>query len=349
MYYFLMISQQKQAIMRFKTLLLIFTIIATVGTADVKAQDFHFTQFDMSPLTLNPALTGAYEGTFRIGGVYRDQWASVLGNPFRTPSFYIDAPIIRGFRSSDWIGVGISVLSDQVGAYNYQNTVMGASLAYHIGVGKTTISIGGQYNNVSRRVDRTLIEMADNWDSSTGGFLGISSDATNFAENSSFADISAGINLSTPLSDKVKLNAGVSAGHLNAPVDGFQATEALDVRVTAHAKADIDLNAKWVLTPTLLFQTLGNAQEVNGALMIGYRVKDNFLLQYGQGWRVGDATNAILAIQYDRLRAGISYDINISDLNSISNSQGGFELGVSYIARIFSEPKSKPVIFCPRF
>ena len=57
----------------------------------------------------------------------------------------------------------------------------------------------------------------------------------------------------------------------------------------------------------------------------------------------------ILAIQYDRLRAGISYDINISDLNNISNNQGGFELAVSYIARIFSEPKSKPVIFCPRF
>jgi type IX secretion system PorP/SprF family membrane protein len=341
--------------MRFKTLLLILTIIATVNT--VKAQDFHFTQFDLSPLTLNPALTGAFEGTFRVGGIYRDQWRSALGsNAFRTPSIYIDAPIIRGLSKKHWIGVGVSVLSDQVGAYKYQNTIGGASLAYHIGIGeKTTISLGGQYNQVQRRFDRSALQLGGDYDWVTNTFTPGGGSEGNLQDNVSFGDIGAGLSFSTAAgaNDKYRIKAGVSAAHLNAPKPGLNTTngesEALPMRITGHANVDIDLTEKWVLSPGVLFQSMAGAQEINAVAMIGYRLKDNFLLQYGQGLRFGDATNAIIAVQYNRLRAGISYDINISSLSNVTSAQGGFELGVSYIAHIFTEPKSKPVIFCPRF
>lgn len=339
--------------MRLKTLLLIFSFVAAMGT--VQAQDFHYTQFDMSPLTINPSLTGAYEGTFRVGGIYRDQWGSVLGdNSFTTPSFYIDAPIIQGFSKKHWIGVGATFLSDQVGEYNYQNMLLGGSIAYHIGIGnKTTVSIGGELMNVQRRLDRTMLKMESGYDFLTNQFtMGAFNDAS-IAENVSYIDIGAGLNVSTAFGgatgDKYKLNIGAAADHLNAPNDGFQGSEALPIRIASHAKLDAPLNGKWVLSPTVLFQTMAGATEINTALMIGYQVNDNFLLQYGQGWRVGDATNAILAFQYDRLRAGISYDINVSSLSNVSNYQGGFELGLSYIAKIYKQPESSPVIFCPRF
>lgn len=324
--------------------------MVAVGSVNLTAQDFHFTQFEMAPLTLNPSLTGAYEGTFRVGGIYRDQWASVLGDDrFRTPSFYVDAPIIKGFRKSDWVGVGVSFLNDQVGSFNYQNTWAGAALSYHLGFGKTTLSIGGQVNQVQRRVDASALQMGDNFDFTTGDFLGVSSDATALSENVSFMDVAAGVNLSTPLGEKARLNVGASAAHINGPTDGFQGDQPLDPRISLHGRADIDLTSKWLLTPSVLYQTISGAQEVNAIAMIGYRVADNFLIQYGQGWRVGDATNSILAIEFNRLRVGVSYDINISDLNVMSNNDGGFELAASYIARITNAPKSKPVIFCPRF
>ncbi len=332
--------------MRFKNLLIILTIIATAST--VKAQDFHFTQFDMSPLTLNPALTGAYEGTFRIGGIYRDQWASVIDNPFRTPSFYIDAPLFNVGKGG-WIGAGVSVLSDRVGVYNYQNTLLGGSVAYHYANSKMAISVGAQANNVQRRADFTLLQMEDAFVPGTGQFSGISSDAAALNDNVSFLDINAGVNVGAQINSTTRINVGVAAAHLTNPTDGFQGGQELPTRITAHAKADIDLNQKLVLSPALLFQTMGGAQEINAVAMIGYKVNPNFMIQYGQGWRVGDATNAIVALQYDRFKAGISYDINISDLNNISNYQGGFEVAFSYIARIYKEPKSDPVIFCPRF
>ena len=42
----------------------------------VKAQDPHFSQFFASPLTLNPAFTGKFDGSWRLAANHRDQWHS---------------------------------------------------------------------------------------------------------------------------------------------------------------------------------------------------------------------------------------------------------------------------------
>ncbi|HOA38555.1 MAG TPA: type IX secretion system membrane protein PorP/SprF, partial [Flavihumibacter sp.] len=48
-------------------------ILLTLGlfTTALKAQDPHFSQFFASPLTLNPAYTGKFNGTVRVSGNYR--------------------------------------------------------------------------------------------------------------------------------------------------------------------------------------------------------------------------------------------------------------------------------------
>jgi hypothetical protein len=43
----------------------------------VAAQDSHFSQFFSSPLTLNPAFTGKFFGTYRVAGNYRNQWPTI--------------------------------------------------------------------------------------------------------------------------------------------------------------------------------------------------------------------------------------------------------------------------------
>src|SRR5690349_16635765 len=95
-----------------KLLLLLASVFAVSG---LSAQDIHFSQFNMSPMTLNPANIGPFEGTARIGGIYRGQFNSVLDKQYSTPSVYVDAPIIRGFRKKDWVGVGLMFFSDKAG------------------------------------------------------------------------------------------------------------------------------------------------------------------------------------------------------------------------------------------
>ena len=111
--------------MKLKHLLCLVFFLFSIGM--MNAQDIHFSQYSLSPMTTNPAKAGSFKGTFRVGGIYRDQWGTVLQNQYRTPSFYIDAPIVRGFRKKDWVGIGVHFLNDQSGAYNYQQTNIGAS------------------------------------------------------------------------------------------------------------------------------------------------------------------------------------------------------------------------------
>ncbi|HMZ89019.1 MAG TPA: type IX secretion system membrane protein PorP/SprF, partial [Chitinophagales bacterium] len=47
------------------------------------AQDIHFSQFFAAPILVNPANTGNFIGSARIGLNYRDQWGSVT-IPYRT-------------------------------------------------------------------------------------------------------------------------------------------------------------------------------------------------------------------------------------------------------------------------
>jgi hypothetical protein len=56
------------------------------------AQDPNFSQFFASPMTLNPALTGKFDGVFRVAGNYRNQWPTI-NNAFVTKTVSVDFSI----------------------------------------------------------------------------------------------------------------------------------------------------------------------------------------------------------------------------------------------------------------
>ncbi|MEM6964514.1 MAG: type IX secretion system membrane protein PorP/SprF, partial [Bacteroidota bacterium] len=72
-------------------------------------------------------------------------------------------------------------------------------------------------------------------------------------------------------------------------------------------------------------------------------------LNVGLGYRLRDATKFIVGMDYKQFRVGAAYDLTVSDLRDADGVPGGFELGASYIAKIYKKPDVKPVIFCPRF
>ena len=55
------------------------------------AQDNHFSQFYAAPMTVNPALTGLFDGRYRGIVNYRTQWNSILNTAFVTKGASGDA------------------------------------------------------------------------------------------------------------------------------------------------------------------------------------------------------------------------------------------------------------------
>lgn len=338
--------------MKLKHLLCLVSFLFSVGM--MNAQDIHFSQYDLSPMTLNPANAGAFKGTVRIGGVYRDQWGTVLQNQFRTPSLYVDAPIIRGFRKKDWVGVAVNFVNDQSGAYNYQQTNIGASLAYHIALDpmrKNILTIGGQYSQNQRRADQTGLIWGDQWNVGTGDFTNPTGE-NDLLQNVSFNDVAAGITFRSRPRAGLSWHLGASMFHILEPTNSNLQTTGTIVpqKIVANAGATFDLNQSWQLTPQAFFATQAGTNEIIVQAIGGYKLGTNgFILNMGAGYRVNDAAMVLAGLEFKNLRVGIAYDLNVSPLRTYSAYQGGFEVGVGYIVRIPKNPTIPPVIFNSRF
>src|SRR5690606_1000058 len=79
-----------------------------------------------------------------------------LSRSYRTPSFYIDAPVIRGFRKQDWVGAGGVLYQDQAGTGNLTTGGLWFAAAYHLGMDKASkrvLSLGLQYGIGQKQVN----------------------------------------------------------------------------------------------------------------------------------------------------------------------------------------------------
>ena len=83
-----------------------------LSVMQLTAQDFHLTHYDAAKIYLNPAMTGMFDGHYRIHANYRNQWSAVATKPFQTAAIAWDMPIQR-------YGVGIQVMDNRAGIGNY--------------------------------------------------------------------------------------------------------------------------------------------------------------------------------------------------------------------------------------
>lgn len=334
------------------------------------AQDIHFSQFFLSPLTLNPANTGNFEGSVRLGGIYRDQWWSVAGSSplgfngqFKTYSVSVDAPILKGFREKDWVGVGLMLFQDQSGSLKLKYGASQLSASYHFALDNDrnkVLSIGIQGGAISRKIDQELLSGTDNifLTELQGG--GRSTDRQLIGEQGDDmarggkTDYSAGILYQGVVGETAFMTLGLAVNHITQPrkplVNGV--TYKLPMRIQAHASVNLALTDKVLLSPTVLYQNVsGKGDELNVAAIAGLIMNESkgVIVNFGVGYRVQDAAELYVGLDYGDFRVGMAYDLNTSGLSPATNSVGALELGATYIAKIYKKPKVDNILFCPRF
>ncbi len=332
---------------------ILFSIIV-LSSPFLLAQDIHWTMYDMSPLTLNPANTGAYEGTYRVGGIYRDQFNNISdATGFRTPSAYIDSPIARGLNRNDWVGIGAILYNDQAGSGKLSTFGSFASVAYHKSLNTkatTQLTFGLQVGVIQRRFDPFSNGITFEDEILAGGQI-TSPDRDLIEDNKPFFDVNAGIALNSKLNDNIYARVGIAANHIIQPKYNLLSSheEKLPMRIAAHGTLNFRFLESWHFTPSFLFN---NFQKLNLGVFqstIGYQFSDHLICSVGLGYRLDDAIAPILRVDYKYFRFGVSYDMTISELSDINNNQGGFEIGVSYIIRKYKSTEVRPILFCPHF
>src|SRR4249920_776622 len=141
-----------------KKLLLTLLLLSTIVSVSL-AQDPNFSQFFASPLTLNPALTGKFDGNFRVAGNYRNQWPSI-NNAFVTKTGSADFHLLRNnLPEIDRWGFGVLFMNDQNGNGALRTNQFSLSTAYHKGLNKKELTKTVITKLVSVSRDHTQIKV----------------------------------------------------------------------------------------------------------------------------------------------------------------------------------------------
>ena len=108
--------------------------ICCMLTNTVFAQDPHSSQFYSSPLTLNPAFTGKFNGDIRLAANYRNQWPTI-NRAYITSTASVDFPILRNrLPYTDTWGIGLMGYTDKSAAGAVAFNYFSLSTAYHKGL-----------------------------------------------------------------------------------------------------------------------------------------------------------------------------------------------------------------------
>ena len=338
---------------QFRLLLL---LVLLIQFGNLQAQDVHFSLYNYSPLTLNPALTGGFEGTARIGGIYRTQWYTI--RPFETNSYYIDAPLpILRLRKNDWFGAGVVFLSDRAGTINVKTNYSPLfSLSYHAAMdkkGENMLTFGIQGGVMSRRLNEQRIRFGDNYDVATGQIEPGAGMDNILSESKSKFDFGFGVMYRGTLDNDAKLELGASYSHLIQPeyslLSGRNEDENRPGRLSAHGRLRMALNEKWSVMPTFLWQNTASANEFAVQGWVGKPINEKTTLNFGLGYRFADAAQVLFGVDYEDWHIALSYDLNLSKLSNTSDYQGAFEIAGYYILKMYKKPNVQPAILCPEF
>jgi type IX secretion system PorP/SprF family membrane protein len=320
----------------------------------LKAQDPNFSQFFASPLTLNPALTGKFDGVFRVAGNYRNQWPTI-NNAFTTATSSMDAGILRNtIPDYDQFGVGIMAFTDKSGNGVLQNNFLALSTAYHKALdenGFHQIGLGFQGTYVNKRLDIASLKFESMLRSD--GFTGLMDES--FSSNQiklSYFDMNLGVLYNGTTDGSNNFYFGASMYHVNHPKETFkQGNYLLDPRVTIQAGGMVPVgeynafhfSANHSRQANATNTVIGGAYMINVAQDLGSPTN----LYLGSWYRYGDAIIPYVGLEFGEFQLGASYDVNTSSLKPASNMRGGAEISLIYIKK-HTDPNAKK-LNCPKF
>jgi type IX secretion system PorP/SprF family membrane protein len=334
---------------------------------EAKAQDQLFSQFYSAPLTSNPALTGAFEGKFRVSSIYRDQWRKALEEPYQTFASALDLRWRMGkerSRYQDHAAIGVLFMQDRAGVINFSTTRIAISGAYHkaLDINNTQfLSLGFQAGVVQRNVNFGNVTFEDQFNGTTG--YSDPSGERLPENNFSFGDYSVGLNyVFSPKSSKIRLFAGGAIHHFHKPTVSFYHRADNDTQVpnnrlaprySAQLSAQIPVSDKINFLPRAIFDKQDNHLKLDAGGNFRFGLSDfrtvslhlgSYLRpvrDFDNSYRL-DAVVALVGIEMNNVLIGTSYDIFLGKTTGFR--RGTFEISVAYLGEYEDD-----LILCPKF
>ncbi len=330
--------------------ILLFALLASIHSSKLLAQDPIFSQFYSSPMTVNPALAGNGDASWRVVGNHRSQWIGQGLDPLITSSLSIDGKLFKQSNNeANYIGGGLMILQDAglAGAYKSNSFHMVVSSHVALDADETnglSVGLGGSYSNTI--IDFNQLSFAQQL--SPSGFNRALPTSEPFLANpkpyfSMFAGITYTLNFENSSFDFgvagyrfMKTNKSA----LNDP------TQLDPPRYNFHADFQTYISERLVLNTNMIYMLESNLHSYTIGFNFGSLLDNSEIppiLNTGLWYRGGEAIIPYLGLSYRSLQAGLTYDIPTNNSNSSLSTLKTYELSL-----IFRSPnRSSKGIPCP--
>ena len=308
-----------------KPIITVLLLLASFGGL-MAQQDAQYTQYMYNTISVNPAYAGS-RGVFSITGLHRSQWVGFDGAP-TTQTLNLHTPV------SKRVGVGLSIVNDEIGNGTNQDTYFDAAFSYTIPTSDTgKLSFGLKAGGHLLNIDFNKLQNYNPALNVTGGQDTDRKFSPNFG---------AGVYYHTE-----KFYLGLS-------VPNFLQTEHFDTSTATTVLAEermnlyliggyvFDLNTNLKFKPAFLVKAVSGAP-LQADISANFMLKEKFIL--GAAYRWDAALSALLGFQItDQFLVGLAYDKEITELGNTAFNAGSFEIMLRYELKT----KYKKVI-TPRF
>lgn len=292
-----------------KFLLVLFVVSSSILSAQ---QDAQYTQYMYNTVSVNPAYTGS-RGVLSVAGLYRAQWIGLEGAP-TTQTINIHSPV------SERVGLGLSIVNDEIGNGTNQETYFDALFSYTIPLENTAklsfgLKAGGHllnidFNKLERFNPSSSVPQESNIDNRF---------SPNFGAGIYYHSDAFYVGLSVP-------NFLETEHFDNAGGNTFLAQERMNWYAIAGTVTELSYN--WKFKPTVLFKAV-NGAPLQVDLSANFLYNDKFT--FGGAYRWSAAWSALFGFQLsDQLMLGLAYDKETTALGSQSFNNGSFEVLLRY-------------------
>ncbi len=341
-------------------LFILISVFSVATSVSVVAQDIHFSQYDHSPLIVNPALAGV-DKHLQATLQHKDQWKSLNG--YRTSAFCFEMKFdprnwvkvknkteVYNHRGGSGFAFGLNIFSDKAGDSELKQFVASLALAYHVQVAEhARFSAGIQGGIIQRSFTPDALRFNSQYGPNGAYDPGLPSGESftnlkflraNFSLGALYSFDQGASSISS--NDEKSFKLGVAVDHLNRPdqtfIGGNSGREFF--RYTLHSNAMIGIrNTPLSVGPLFLFNLQGAQQETNIGLRVKYAIvqeskftgvnkpKAISLTCY---YRINDAVVPTLMYELNQFSISVGYDLNASSLTTATKGRGGFEFGVRF-------------------
>ena len=331
-----------------------------VAFVPASAQDIHFSQYNSSPLTLNPALTGFYAGDYRLVANYRSQWGS-FSEPYRTIAGSVEVTTLKGKLKHDYLGLGIQFFNDKAGEIELGTNSLALSAAYSKALGRkhnNALVFGLQAAILKQRMNMDKLIFDSQFNGVTVDPGQPSGEAISGTSNLA-ADMSVGLLYHTSPRDNLNFYFGGAYYHILRPRISFLSGSdyQLNAKYVGHIGARIPMGRLLNLLPSAVYYQQGGARQINAGTYLQFVLNDNdweelTAFSLGAWVRVAeplpDAFIIGARMDYWNFTLGLSYDVNISGLHAASQSRGAYEIAVIYTGRHTTRGQRNLMLPCPQ-